>query len=151
MIGLLKNVIARGGWQARPTVQTGIISAANGTATAAKQLTQDINIVGTTTSSNNSVLLPPVQGAGSVVVVQNVDDTETLNVFAAGGGKINTVTTTFAISTLKAGIFVSIAMNEWVGFIPPSQGTPRLISGGLLHGQAERFLRADNALCARCT
>jgi len=119
MIGTMRNMIARGAWQGRPSVATGLIAAANNTATAALQLAADINVVGTTTSTNNSVLLPPTTGAGSVVVVQNVDGTEACNVFAAGGGKINDVTTTFAVADNKAGLFVSIGANTWVGFAAP--------------------------------
>jgi hypothetical protein len=119
MIGTMKSLIARGVWQGRPSVGTGIIAAANNTATAAKQLVHDINVVGTTTTTNNSVLLPVTTGPGSVVVVQNVDGTEDCNVFAAAGGKINDVTTTFAVADNKSGLFVSIGANTWVGFITP--------------------------------
>jgi hypothetical protein len=119
MIGQLKNLIAAGAWTSRPSVKTGLTAAANGTATAALQLTADINVVSTTTSTNNSALLPAVQGAGSMVAVLNTDSTETLNVFAAASGKVNNVTTTFAVAAGKGAIFISMANNEWIAVVTP--------------------------------
>jgi hypothetical protein len=119
MIGTMKSLIARGTWHGRPSVATGLTAAANGTATAALQLTADINVVSTTTSTNNSALLPPVTGAGGTVAVLNTDSTETLNVFAAGGGKVNNVTTTFAVAAGKGAFFIAMAKNEWIAVVTP--------------------------------
>lgn len=119
MIGLVKSKVSAGVWPdaAGCTVATGLTAAANATATAALQLTAEVNVIGTSTATNNSVILPPVVGVGSTVVVRNADSGDTVNVYAAGGGTVNGVSTTHAIGAGKQALYVSIGTNAWVGLL----------------------------------